>query len=985
MSEFLAEAQVIVRPDTKAFRAELLAQLTAATRGLTVPVPVTAGVAAAGALSSTQGLLVASRGATVAVQQLAGAEAALDTVTKKATVSQAGLRKGFLATGLAAAGARGATLAASSSFLLGAVAATALVKSLQAFASLETQLNVFKVTTGATADELERVAQTARQLGADITLPAVSSADAAAAMTELAKAGLSVEDALAGARGVLQLSTAAQISTGEAAEFAANALNSFGLAGDQATRVADVLANAANSAQGSIQDFGIAFQQASAVARQVGFSLEETAVTLTLLAQNGLRGSDAGTSLRVALLRLVNPTKAAAAVIEDLGIQIRDANGNIRPDVFVQFGEATRSFTPAMRDAALATVFGADAIRAVAIASREGRAGLLEVTTQINEQGTASELAGARTQGLAGQAEALKNNFATAAVEAGRLTAILAGPLIVATNALVLAFRNVISPFTALVNLIEGFQGPDFDPATASTAEFLDKLADLRKEMEDAGSIGEALVGKKLTTALQQGIGALEQQRAEFKALGLDVSALDVLIERLRGELEGLGSSEAGKKVARTLSPLQEQAKATRELIKAAARDGIDTTALKRSLREIEDELANAAEMARIHGAALARGFNEGAKDLGKPVVNILRNLREDALDIDIAGGSPQEQIANLRKQEAQLRERIEALAGAPQKRLEAKEELERVLDEIASIQEAEKRSAEAKAAKIAADSLDSDQAVADALAGDRAGLENLIARASGTASLKDDIRFTKALRDLIERQIAEASKRIKDVDVRRQFLAAANRLLVQLVLDIKRDTRQMMRDIQAALREEQERFQTGIELDIELADLNENTKRRIKLRQDLIRALLKERRVLKLTGNALKENRNEVARIRAEIEKIRGEQKDTGKSFQEMTFEFLQQQQGFAANLFGNLIPAGATQGLVGGSSLPVPGRDVAVTAGVARASDRGVGPGQFGELIAINSRMLDVLIDIAGGSAHPEARKQRRTQGGSMDTLTL
>ena len=93
-------------------------------------------------------------------------------------------------------------------------------------------------------------------------------------MTELAKAGLSVRDSLAGARGVLQLSAAAQIGIADATELSASALNAFQLAGGEAVHVADLLANAANNAQGSISDMGLALRQSAAVAKLVGISLE---------------------------------------------------------------------------------------------------------------------------------------------------------------------------------------------------------------------------------------------------------------------------------------------------------------------------------------------------------------------------------------------------------------------------------------------------------------------------------------------------------------------------------------------------------------------------------------------------------------------------------------------------------------------------------------------------------------------------------------
>lgn len=342
--------------------------------------------------------------------------------------SHAQASKGALSTSLSFLGVRGATLAASASFLVGAAAIAVFAKAIGATANFEEQLNVFRATASATADEMDRVRESARALGADITLPAVTSADAAEAMVELAKAGLSVEDAIAGARGVLQLATAAAIDNAKAVEIAASALNAFGLSGRDAVRVADVFANAANEAQGSIADIGIAFQQAAAAGRQVGLSFEDTSLFLTVLARNGLRGSDAGTSLRTALLRLVKPSAAAREKLKELNIEIRDAAGNVRPDIFIQISAALEGMGPAARDATIGLLGGADAFRAISILGRQSIGDFIKLRQQLREQGTASELAKARTQGLRGAVDALGSTLETIGVQAGRsLTPALQG------------------------------------------------------------------------------------------------------------------------------------------------------------------------------------------------------------------------------------------------------------------------------------------------------------------------------------------------------------------------------------------------------------------------------------------------------------------------------------------------------------------------------------------------------------------------------
>lgn len=416
------------------------AQLSAAKREL-----ATANLAEAGSAARAAGIraadLAARRAITLAIEEqdlatrhaaesfrtslraTAGANAALNETSRaarQAASNMSQLRRGVLSTSLSFLGIRGATLAASARFLAGAAAIVVFAKALQSATEFAVQLNVFRATTQATADEMERVREAARALGADLSLPGVTAQDAAESMTELAKAGLGVQDSIAGARGVLQLATAAAIDNAQAVELAANAINAFGLAGRDATHVADVFANAANAAQGSIVDIGIAFQQASAAGRQVGLSFEDTSEFLTVLARNGLKGSDAGTSLRTALIRLIKPTDEARDALKELGVQVRDQAGNLRPDVFIQLAQATKDLSPAARDAKIALIGGQDAFRAITILGRQTIDDFIELRQELRRQGTAAELAASRMTGLRGSLEGLSNTLTSIGLRAGR-------------------------------------------------------------------------------------------------------------------------------------------------------------------------------------------------------------------------------------------------------------------------------------------------------------------------------------------------------------------------------------------------------------------------------------------------------------------------------------------------------------------------------------------------------------------------------------
>jgi len=405
------------------------------------------------ALDNTHRLAVAQREQATTALNSAKAQAQIDTENRRAAASQASaartsarsqaqLSRGAQASLLSIGGVRGATLAASRSFLVGAAAITIFAKAVQSFADLETNLEVFRATTSSTADEMTRVRDAAVALGADLTLPNVSAGDAAGAMVELAKAGLSVQDSITGARGVLELATAAAIDNAAATQLVANALNAFGLQGRDAITIADTFANAANAAQGSIADIGTAFQQAAAAGRQVGLSFQDTSLFLTILAKNGLRGSDAGTSLRTALIRLVHPSKEAAKELKGLGVEIRDAAGNLRPDVFIQIAEATKKLSPAARDAVVALVGGQDAFRAITILGRQTIEQFIGLRKALREQGTAAELAAARTKGLHGSVEALGSVLQTVGTELGASV----GPGLASFT------RNLAQGVTALAN-----------------------------------------------------------------------------------------------------------------------------------------------------------------------------------------------------------------------------------------------------------------------------------------------------------------------------------------------------------------------------------------------------------------------------------------------------------------------------------------------------------------------------------------------------
>jgi TP901 family phage tail tape measure protein len=282
-------------------------------------------------------------------------------------------------------------------------------------ANYQQSMNVLQASSGATAAQMERMGQLAIELGADMSLPATSAADAGRAMTSLVQSGLSVNNTMAAARGTLQLAAAAQLDEARAAEITANALNAFKLPGTEATRVANLLAAGSVSAGVQIEQLADALQMAGSVFASAGVPIQDLITMMGEMGRAGVKGSDAGTSLKTMMLRLETPTAQAAAMLQKFGIGVYNSQGAMlsMPQIIAQFSGAMGGLTQAQRDQALGTIFGSDAIRAAQIVLMGGVGAFNQMSESVNRQGAAADLAGARMKGLGGAVEGIKSQMET--------------------------------------------------------------------------------------------------------------------------------------------------------------------------------------------------------------------------------------------------------------------------------------------------------------------------------------------------------------------------------------------------------------------------------------------------------------------------------------------------------------------------------------------------------------------------------------------
>lgn len=982
-----------------------------------------------------------------------------------------GLR-GAGATGLTFAGLRGATLAAGGPFLAGAAGVAIVAKSIQAAANLEKELNVLRITARATASQMEAVRERSIELGRDIRLPGVSAADAAVAMNQLVRAGLSVEDAIDGAEGVLQLGTAAEIDFADATNLVASALNAFQLAGTDATHVADLFTNAANASQASIEEMGISLQQASAAAAITGISLDDTVALLTLLSRAGLRGSDAGTSLRTALIRLVNPTKEASNVIRQLGLNVRDSQGAIRPEVFGEFSEATENLTRQQRQQAAAIIFGADAFRTIAITSREGVAGLERVRTELERTGSAAELAGARAQGFSGQISALSSNLETlgtniASVALPPLTAFLdeLNSAVSDINAAVTGVKNLAAAIGDLGDELDKLPGGSrlrgiFDFVARQGGNRLRAAvnpipAPVRTAVAGTRAVGRpfGLFEKETKKAGEAADEARVKVELLFRTFG-EGPLKDESIRSLVTQLEGVADE-----LSRGDAEAQELARSIREIITEigktgsvpsiveiqtkidtpkAIKDGTDiTNFVLQGIRGVFPEVARTgSQLIDIFGDAAKKRVTE--IDLGGAIAASVGSQLSASVAVAEAAGDEAGQLSGLRqllaRREAFL-ERINARVArdpspknvalqerAAQNVTQTQNAIQAILDEQRRRSEEAARDAEETADKIATAQEKRDQAVLEAFGRRQQGRENLLEVAQATEGLADDIAATIALRKLIIKQRDSLRERIKTHELRVEARREYNQRLFELGQELAALRLQRKRTIQEEIRR-------GIELDIEFAETTENAAAERRARLALIKSLNAEAEALRAVKkksieqrNRLKEIRNEIAAQRKELQEITQDRK---KMFAEMSFAFLTTQQGFFANVAGNLLPGFATIGAVGagpfgggpglsGGSSGSAGRGGSnIAAGLASfggaqaaaaVGARGFGPqdaldegsrraqanasggftaAQASTLIHLTHQIVKLLGGVESRTRHPEAKNSARSGGSSMDAM--
>jgi TP901 family phage tail tape measure protein len=380
----------------------------------------------------------------------------------------------------------------------GAVLVAGVGYAIKKFADFDAQMSNVNAALRETDENMTLLREAALDAGKTTVF---SATEAAQAIEELGKAGISTDDILSGGlNGALSLAAAGQLSVADAAELAALAMQQFGLSGDKIPHVADLLAAAAGKSLGSVEDLRMALQQSGLVLNQFGISIEDGTGALAAFASAGLIGSDAGTSLKTMLLMLANPSKEAAGLMEELGIHAYDAAGQFvgLESLAGQLQSQMSGLTQAERDAALATIFGSDAVRAANVLYSEGSSGIAEWGTAVNDAGYASEVAADRLDNLQGDLKTLQSSLETALIETGSGANTVLRTMVQTVTDAVNAFASLPGPLQTTLLAVGGISGAGL-LAVGGLGSLIVKTAETREAFNElrnsTGRVGSALRG----------------------------------------------------------------------------------------------------------------------------------------------------------------------------------------------------------------------------------------------------------------------------------------------------------------------------------------------------------------------------------------------------------------------------------------------------------------------------------------------------------
>lgn len=379
---------------------------------------------------------------------------------------------------------------------------------IKTYMDFEAQMKKVQAISGASGSEFEALTAKAKEMGATTQF---SATEAGQALEYMAMAGWKTDDMLSGISGIMDLAAASGEDLGKVSDIVTDALTAFGLKASDSAHFADVLAAASSNSNTNVGMMGETFKYVAPIAGALGYSAEDTAVAIGLMANAGIKGSDAGTALRATMTRLVDPPKDAAQALEALGISVRNSDGTMKP--FMQTMKELRSKFSGLSQAEKAQM-------ASSIAGQEAMSGFLAIVNAsdsdfdkltdsiYNADGAAARMAATMNDNLKGDLKALSSVWESFQLE------IMSGKGGDGIRSFVQGVKTDLEKFTGYIK--DGFDISDVGRLA------LDILTQLKNKFLEFDGIGSILAGGALAGGLLK-IISLAKKASDFVRKVTDV------------------------------------------------------------------------------------------------------------------------------------------------------------------------------------------------------------------------------------------------------------------------------------------------------------------------------------------------------------------------------------------------------------------------------------------------------------------------------
>lgn len=291
------------------------------------------------------------------------------------------------------------------------------IKSVKTASEFEAAMSQVKAISGATGGDFKRLEDIAKKMGATTKFTAIDSAEA---LKYMGMAGWKTDQMIAGLPPIMNLAAASGENLGTVSDIVTDSLTAFGLKATDAARFSDVLAAAATNSNTNVGLMGETFKYAAPVAGALGYSIEDTAVAVGLMANAGIKGSQAGTSLRSAFTRLVKPTKEVNKGLELIGLSTDDFKGKSLHETIDILRDSFQGLDGSQQAEIASMIFGQRAMSGMLGIINASEEDYNKLTTAIqNSSGSADEMAKIMNDNLHGDLVLLKSAVEGAAIAIG--------------------------------------------------------------------------------------------------------------------------------------------------------------------------------------------------------------------------------------------------------------------------------------------------------------------------------------------------------------------------------------------------------------------------------------------------------------------------------------------------------------------------------------------------------------------------------------